>query len=147
MGTVVALTKNNSSAKKLVTEKVQGNKKTFTEAEIFNRPRPEIKPDTPEQKAATEKKLKEIESHRATQPMKKNHHPDLVLHKNGPLTEEEKQKLKHARTAAIADSKIHQIHLDESKSFFVYIVCSGQKFWSFYPSFFFLHFVFSHRGP
>jgi hypothetical protein len=124
MGTVAALTETQvqQPAKNFVTQKFQGNKKPLTEAEVFNRPRPEIKQDTPEQKAAAEKYMQEIDKRRATQPEQKNRHPDLVLHKAAPLTKAEQEKLLRARNGAIQDSKAHQVHTDESKFLF-------DKFW------------------
>jgi hypothetical protein len=118
MGTVAALTENQiqQPTKNFVTQKFQASKKPLTEAEVFNRPRPaEMKSTTPEQKAAAEKHVQELEKLRATQPEKKNRHPELVLNKAGPLTEAEQQTLTRARAAAIEDAKVHQVRPDESK--------------------------------
>jgi hypothetical protein len=117
MGTVAALSEKQAQqpVQNIVTH-VEGSKNPLSEAEVFNRPaRPEVKSTTPEQKAAAEKKMQEIEKHRAAQPKKKNRHPDLVLHKHGPLTKAEQVQLTLARSAAIEDSKAHQVHADESK--------------------------------
>jgi hypothetical protein len=117
VGTLAALEPESQAQQRsqtFLTQKFPRSMKVLTEAEVFNKPaHPEV--TTPEQKAAAEMKAKEIESLRATQPEKKNRHPDLVLHKNGPLTKSEQEHLTHARSAAIEDSKVHQVHADESK--------------------------------
>lgn len=114
LGTVAALAETQVQ-QNFVTQKIQGSMKRMTEAEVFNRPSLEMKSTTPEQKATAEKKMKEVQNFRSTQPEKKNLHPDLVLNKDGPLTETEQNHLRRARTAAIQDARAHQVHTDESE--------------------------------
>ena len=73
---------------------------------------------TPEQNLAAEEKTKLLLADYQT----KHHvattvrHPDMVIKKDGTLTEDEKKRLIHARNAALEESKVRQVRPDESKS-------------------------------
>jgi hypothetical protein len=85
--------------------------RTVAEFEVLNRVLPTMKL-TPEQKIAADRKAAELKSLHDRQNAKKNRHPDLVLHKEGSFTDEEKQRMTVARNTAIEESKVHT---DESK--------------------------------
>ena len=104
--------------------------KIIPESDLFPTSRSDVIITTPQQKAVAEEKAKLLREASVVDSDNNNNDDmwssllgnkkenyNLMLHKNGKLTEQEVSRLKHAREAAIKESTLNrQIHPEESKS-------------------------------